>query len=1165
MLIKGADDKFAPLKILLTFELEWFTLYIENFGFKAIERAFTKVLLFFRKRIGDCCIMKKLISKCVVLVIVVAMIVSVLPFFGNGALEAEAYSFTGQDANTTTNIYYNGTDTGIDYTYAHLGSGGSAGWGANRKINIVEGNLASNPALGFEVMNHGTYIKDSATLTSVVANYKEGDKKILAAVNGDWMTWTSNLPGGSTDDGLKWAVLVTFSAQIADGEIWCSQMYSAEQNADYYTLGVTTSKQVIVGKPKVTTTIKNVSTGASFSATGINRAPVANTLTVFNNRLNSATYVNDDAYEVAIKTSSPKLMNGGTLTGTVEGIYPSGTTSRPALDGDTVMITARGSQIATIQNKFAVGQTVTITTSVYDSLNNISWSNVDEAIGGQCLVMRNGSIYNDLGASAGQNTHQYPSNIIGTKSNGSLMMAMVTADANGVRTGLQFNRIPAFCQAIGYSSAFLLDGGGSTTMVTLENGTYKERANYSDGSQRATWNSCAITYEAESFKFPTEVKNVLFDAQYYYANNADLQSAFGQDEAALFNHFVNNGIGEGRRGSNLFSADEYINQNSDIQAAFGFDSSASSSTKAAQRKKAVMHFGENGAFKDELDRYTSSKFADLGDDFYAKINLTNATLNVASSGTSIIANTKADTAEQKWHFVKLSDGSYKIINMSNNYLLEVANGTKTTGATVQLSSTDSGASKQHWYVFAKYNYSGQVVGYILRSVATPACVLTVSSATPSAGTAMKNNTYTLSSAQIFTIEKIEIITRPSGHVDLGTNFFARINTKLASGKGLTFSGTNVVLGTTKADASFAWLFVRLSDGSYIIKNQNNGYVLTVANNSDANSANVTVAAYTEATGQKWFIYGTSSGYTILPACSGDKYLDVANDATADGTNIAIYTGDNSNAQAFTLTTGGYFDLVNPIDVGTNFIGHLASGTQGLSLTGVNATYKTSSSSDKTQQYYFERQSDGSYKLTNVRNRYVLTAKGTTSGSKVEVVTEESSNQKWFIYVKEGKFLFKAANTSLVLGASGTNAVITALSGETSQYFNITNLGAADFEIPKATTTGALTTDQVTAVYDSLCAANSSFASMDATTLKQDIATYALEAYNLGVKDVKAIAMCVNIRALSSTSELTRVLAKTGGNYSLESIYAALLTDTGSQVGTNRASHWNFYKTIVTKL
>lgn len=47
MLIKGADDKFAPLKILLTFELEWFTLYIENFGFKAIERAFTKVLLFF--------------------------------------------------------------------------------------------------------------------------------------------------------------------------------------------------------------------------------------------------------------------------------------------------------------------------------------------------------------------------------------------------------------------------------------------------------------------------------------------------------------------------------------------------------------------------------------------------------------------------------------------------------------------------------------------------------------------------------------------------------------------------------------------------------------------------------------------------------------------------------------------------------------------------------------------------------------------------------------------------------------------------------------------------------------------------------------------------------------------------------------------------------------
>ena len=615
----------------------------------------------------------------------------------------------------------------------------------------------------------------------------------------------------------------------------------------------------------------------------------------------------------------------------------------------------------------------------------------------------------------------------------------------------------------------------------------------------------------------------------------------------------------------MFSADEYINQNSDIKAAFGFDSSASSSTKAAQRKKAVMHFGENGAYKDELDRYTSSKFADLGDDFYAKINLTNATLNIAASGTSVIANTKADTAAQKWHFVKQSDGSYKIINMNNNYLLEVANGTKTSGAAVQLSATDSGASKQHWYIFAKYNYSGQVVGYVLRSVVSPACVLSVSSTTPSAGTSVKNNTYTLSSSQIFTIEKFEIITRPSGYVDLGTNFLARINTKLATGKGLTFSGTNVVLGTTKADASFAWLFVKLSDGSYIIKNQNNGYVLTVANNSDANSANVTVAAYAETSGQKWFIYGTSSGYTLLPACSGDKYLDVANDATADGTNIAIYTGDNSNAQAFTLTTGTYFDLVNPIDVGTNFIGHIASGTQGLSLTGVNAMYETASSSDKTQQYYFERQSDGSYKLTNVRNRYVLTANGTTAGSKVKVITEESSDQRWFVYIKEGKYLFRAANTSYVLGASGTNAVITTLSGETSQCFNITNLGAADFEKPATTTTGVLTDAQITAIYDSLLTANSSMSSVSTATLKQNIATYALEAYNLGVKDVKAIAMCINIRALSSSSELTRVLAKTGGNYSLESIYAALLTDTDSQVGANRASHWNFYKTIVTKL
>ena len=52
--------------------------------------------------------MKKVVSKCVVLLIVVAMVAGFLPYQMVGILTADAYSFTGQDVNTTTNIMING-------------------------------------------------------------------------------------------------------------------------------------------------------------------------------------------------------------------------------------------------------------------------------------------------------------------------------------------------------------------------------------------------------------------------------------------------------------------------------------------------------------------------------------------------------------------------------------------------------------------------------------------------------------------------------------------------------------------------------------------------------------------------------------------------------------------------------------------------------------------------------------------------------------------------------------------------------------------------------------------------------------------------------------------------------------------------------------------------
>lgn len=63
----------------------------------------------------------------------------------------------------------------------------------------------------------------------------------------------------------------------------------------------------------------------------------------------------------------------------------------------------------------------------------------------------------------------------------------------------------------------------------------------------------------------------VFDSTYYAAKYADLQAAFGNNEAALLNHFITCGMREGRQASAEFNVTVYKNKYPDLQAAFGDD------------------------------------------------------------------------------------------------------------------------------------------------------------------------------------------------------------------------------------------------------------------------------------------------------------------------------------------------------------------------------------------------------------------------------------------------------------------------------------------------------------------------------------------------------------------------------------------------------------------
>lgn len=65
--------------------------------------------------------------------------------------------------------------------------------------------------------------------------------------------------------------------------------------------------------------------------------------------------------------------------------------------------------------------------------------------------------------------------------------------------------------------------------------------------------------------------STIFDAKWYAASNQDVVKELGEDEQALFTHFVTFGIWEQRTPCKAFNVDAYASRNPDLRYAFGDD------------------------------------------------------------------------------------------------------------------------------------------------------------------------------------------------------------------------------------------------------------------------------------------------------------------------------------------------------------------------------------------------------------------------------------------------------------------------------------------------------------------------------------------------------------------------------------------------------------------
>ncbi len=384
-----------------------------------------------------------------------------------------------------------GTATGVRWTQITLD-----GYYGSKIVNVAEFSL-SNTHLSLEVINSGKYLVSTDKTSEAAAAYNRSHEgqTVLAAINGDlWMTKVHSSAAITTK-----TLQTTRGVLIVDGEIWASQQLdaenrdatNAEKNApagDKAAFGVTSANQPLVGSPDIRIAIRV--NGKTLQADGINRLPARDSLIVYNARLNDSNYALNDAYEVELEMEDDAFRAGGTLTGKVKAIYPKNSATRPALSARTVVLTARGNKVSQLESNFRVGDTVTFETSLTDRWGNTElWQTVQEAIGGHMQVLVDGK----QGVANGS-TAEYPTTLIGYRDDGSVMLCTVTSTAEKKYAGLKFAHAYKFCRELGYNSVFYLDGGGSSTFVSLEEGSYTVRNNCSDGAPRRVINSVGVVW-----------------------------------------------------------------------------------------------------------------------------------------------------------------------------------------------------------------------------------------------------------------------------------------------------------------------------------------------------------------------------------------------------------------------------------------------------------------------------------------------------------------------------------------------------------------------------------------------------------------------------------------------------------------------------------------------
>lgn len=306
----------------------------------------------------------------------------------------------------------------------------------------------------------GKSVNSRVTLSSLSYLTEQQGVSVIGGINGDFYHLANGIPVG---------------IMIQDGRL------VSHSTTKWNAIGFKEDGSVVIGSPEIE--MKAIINETEYPFNNFNKAQDDWGPYLYSEDFGPNTGSTVPSIEIILDINYGEPAMGKVTVATVKEIRKD--TKATPIGKNQLVLSARNGKIGQYAlSQFKVGDVVTF--QFNDKTGQ--WADVKQAIGGDQILINNGTITNGL-----SKTNYQPSTAIGVKADGEVVLFEVDGRSNASK-GVSSYEIAQFLYKLGCVKAIQLDGGGSSAMIARKPG-YKSPGLInvpSDGSERANSNGILL-------------------------------------------------------------------------------------------------------------------------------------------------------------------------------------------------------------------------------------------------------------------------------------------------------------------------------------------------------------------------------------------------------------------------------------------------------------------------------------------------------------------------------------------------------------------------------------------------------------------------------------------------------------------------------------------------